>query len=78
MAGEGQQEGGAIVAPMPAKVLQIRRSLGQTVEQGDIILVLEAMKMEQEMRAPRSGRVTKVAVREGDSVGYGDTLMVVE
>ena len=48
---------------------------GQTVQQGDVIIVLEAMKMETEVRAAKAGTVTSVDVKEGDSVAVGDTLL---
>ena len=50
-------------------------SVGQQVAAGDVILVLEAMKMETEVRSPEAGVVQSIAVREGDAVHVGDTLM---
>lgn len=67
-----------IVSPMPGKVVRVLVSAGDEVEARQGLVVVEAMKMENELRAARHGRVRDVAVREGQSVDAGAVLMVVE
>jgi biotin carboxyl carrier protein len=69
---------GAIVAPISGKVLSIRVKVGDPVEADQVVLILEAMKMENNIHAPRSGTVREVAVSEGTEVGDGALLMVIE
>jgi biotin carboxyl carrier protein len=61
---------------MPGTVLSIKVKPGDQVNQGDVLLVLEAMKMENEIMAPVSGKVTAVNITEGASVNSGDVLIV--
>ena len=68
---------GAIEAPMPGKVLKILVSQGAPVTAGQLVLILEAMKMENEIYAPSAGTVTQLGCKEGDSVNTGDTLLVI-
>ena len=67
---------GSIVvsAPMPGKILNIKSSVGASVKKGEVILILEAMKMENEVVAPEDGTVASINVAAGDSVEAGDTL----
>ncbi|RRD64757.1 biotin/lipoyl-binding protein [Fretibacterium sp. OH1220_COT-178] len=65
-----------ITAPMPGKVLDVKVSVGGAVKNGDLVLLLEAMKMENEIFAPADGTVAEVRVRGGDSVNTGDVLVV--
>ncbi len=67
--------GGAIDAPLTGNVFQIKVQPGQGVAPGDVVVVLEAMKMETEVRATHAGTVQSVAVKEGDAVQSGDTLL---
>lgn len=67
-----------IVAPMPGRVVRILAAVGQQVQAGQGVVVVEAMKMENELRAPRDGLVREVPVREGDPVEAGALLAVVE
>jgi biotin carboxyl carrier protein len=67
-----------IVAPMPGKLVRILVEPGSVVEAGQGLLVMEAMKMENELRAPRAGRVRDVPVREGQAVETGALLAVLE
>jgi biotin carboxyl carrier protein len=59
---------GAILSPMPGRIVKILASEGDDVQSGDALIVVEAMKMENELRAPRSGSVAKVHVSVGDRV----------
>ena len=68
---------GSIEAPMPGKVLKVLVSQGAPVTAGQLVLILEAMKMENEIYAPTAGTVTQVGCKEGDSVNTGDTLLVI-
>jgi len=58
-------------------VIKVAVQAGQTVKAGDTILVLEAMKMETNISAPKDGQVTSIAVSEGDTVASGDTLLLI-
>ena len=67
--------GEKVVAPMPGTIVSIAVSAGQSVKSGDVLLVLEAMKMENEIMAPRDGVVAGVHVNKGDSVDSGSLLV---
>jgi len=67
-----------ISAPMPGKVVRLLVREGDTVDSGQGLVVVEAMKMQNELKAPRAGRVAAVRVRDGDTVTAGDTLVVLE
>lgn len=67
--------GGVVVqAPMPGKILSVKASVGTAVKKGDVILLLEAMKMENEVVAPEDGTIASINVSAGDTVEAGDTL----
>jgi acetyl/propionyl-CoA carboxylase alpha subunit len=68
----------ALTAPMPATVLAIPVSPGQAVVRDEILIVLEAMKMELPVRAPRDGRVATINCRQGELVQAGATLLELE
>lgn len=70
-------DAGSIAAPMPGKILKVMVEQGDAVEAGQVLLLLEAMKMENEIFASTSGTVARVACKEGDSVNTGDTLLVI-
>jgi biotin carboxyl carrier protein len=74
-AGAGGQ---VLKAPMPGKVVLIEVAVGQAVEPGDGLVVLEAMKMENEFRAVAAGVVKEIRVEIGQAVNPGDTLVVIE
>jgi biotin carboxyl carrier protein len=74
----GGQGRAAILAPMPGKVVRILVAVGDNVEAGQGIIVVEAMKMQNEMKAPRAGRVAAIQVKENDSVVAGAVLAVIE
>ena len=65
----------AVTSPMPGKILAVKASVGQAVKKGDVVLVLEAMKMENEILAPQDGTVASVNVNKGDTVNSGDVLV---
>jgi acetyl-CoA/propionyl-CoA carboxylase biotin carboxyl carrier protein len=69
---------GTITAPMQGTVIKVLVTEGQTVAQGDAVLVLEAMKMENQIQADKSGTVSKISCKAGDTVGSGDLLLVIE
>ena len=72
--------GGAasITAPMPGTVLDVKVSEGQAVNAGDVVLILEAMKMENEISAPSAGTVDKIVAAKGSSVNSGDVLITLK
>ena len=70
-------EGECVPAPLAGNIFKLMRQTGQAVEAGDVILVMEAMKMETEVRAPRAGTLTTITVSEGDTVQVGDVLFAV-
>ena len=63
-----------VAAPMPGKVLAVKASAGQAVKKGDVILVLEAMKMENDIVAPQDGTIATINAAAGDSVESGAVL----
>jgi biotin carboxyl carrier protein len=65
----------AIIAPLPGLILKISVSIGDTVTAGQTVLVMEAMKMENEVQAISNGTVKSIRVKEGDSVNEGDVLI---
>ena len=67
-----------ILAPMPGKVVRVQTEVGANVEKGTGVIVVEAMKMQNEMKSPRAGVVVSVNVKAGDTVNAGDVLAVVE
>jgi len=64
-----------VVAPMPGAIFQVRVKEGQSVQAGQVLIVMEAMKMESPVNAPINGTVARILVREGDNVGEGDVLV---
>ncbi len=67
--------GDPVPAPLAGNIFKVVATPGQVVQEGDLLLILEAMKMETEVRAPRAGTVGTISVSVGDSVAVGDTLM---
>ncbi|HKA19690.1 MAG TPA: biotin/lipoyl-containing protein [Blastocatellia bacterium] len=72
---EGRQN---LTAPMPGKVVRVLLSVGENVAAGQGVLVVEAMKMQNEIRSPKSGRVIEVRVSEGDNVNANQVLAMVD
>ena len=74
---ETMNEGELVPAPLAGNIFRIKVKPGQKVKQGDVIIILEAMKMETEVRAPSDGTIMKIAVKEGDSVALKDPLLYI-
>lgn len=68
--------GDAVTAPMPGNILKVNVTPGQAVKEGDVLVVLEAMKMENEILAPKACTVKQVLVSKGSTVDTGATLVV--
>ena len=62
-------------APMPGNINAVKVSVGQNVKAGDVLLILEAMKMENEIKAPQDGTVASINVNKGQSVNTGDLMI---
>ncbi|HEY9061545.1 MAG TPA: biotin/lipoyl-containing protein [Pseudobacteroides sp.] len=67
-------DGEPVKSPMPGMILDVRVSAGAAVKKGDILFILEAMKMENEITAPENGLITAVSIAKGTSVSTGDVL----
>ena len=67
----------AVTAPMPGTILKVNVQNGQAVKAGQVLVVLEAMKMENEIMAPKDGTVTQVVVSKGASVDTGAPLVII-
>ncbi len=67
-----------VSAPMPGTILSVNVAEGDEVKAGDILLILEAMKMENEILAPRDGKVSSIGTAKGVSVNTGDKLIVID
>jgi acetyl/propionyl-CoA carboxylase alpha subunit len=77
-AGGGEAGPRALKAPMPGRVVRVLVGVGDEVAEGQAVIVIEAMKMQNELKSPKAGRVVRVAVAVGDTVGAGQVLAVVE
>lgn len=79
-AGAAGQAGGraTLTSPMPGKVVRVLCAVGDDVNEGQGILVVEAMKMQNEVQAPKAGKVTDLKVIEGQTVNAGEVMAVVE
>ena len=69
--------GNAIVSPMPGKIISIVVKKGQQIKEGDVVIILEAMKMEQEIKASLEGTVSEIPVVEGDTVRKEQALIII-
>ena len=69
---------GLLKAPMPGTIVAVEKAVGQVVSAGDVVIVLEAMKMENEIYAPRSGTISQIYINKGDTVSAGDPMLLIE
>ncbi len=69
--------GEKVSSPMPGTILSVNVAVGQEVKEGDVLMILEAMKMENEIQAPCNGKVTAVPVTKGTTVETGTVLAVI-
>ncbi|MCK5418732.1 MAG: acetyl-CoA carboxylase biotin carboxyl carrier protein subunit, partial [Desulfobacterales bacterium] len=70
-------EGTPVTAPMPGMIVKYEKEIGDSISQGETVVVLEAMKMENALPAPASGTIKSVNFSSGDSVAKGDVLAVI-
>jgi acetyl/propionyl-CoA carboxylase alpha subunit len=77
-AGAGMDGPRPVKSPMPGRVVRVLVEAGEDVEEGQAVVVIEAMKMQNELKSPKAGRVARVLIGVGDAVGSGDVLVVVE
>lgn len=73
-----EREEGTILSPMGGQIISIETSEGERVGKNEVILILEAMKMESEVFSPKEGRIKEIRVARGDMVNTGDVLAVIE
>ena len=78
MAAAGPAGAGTVTVPMQGTIVKVLVAVGDPVEAGQAVCVLEAMKMENNINAETTGTVTEVKVAPGDSVGSGDVVVVIE
>lgn len=70
--------GSSVKAPMPGSILEVMVNVGDNIKDGDVLIVLEAMKMENELTASQAGTVAEILVKKGDTVNSGDPLIVLQ
>lgn len=69
--------GEKVTAPMPGTILDVKVNVGDTVSRGQVIMILEAMKMENDIVASCDGKITSIVVKKGDTVNSGDALTTI-
>lgn len=74
----GSGEGEPITAPMPGKILDIKVNVGDVVTENQVLAVLEAMKLENEIVAPRAGTITAVIATKGAPIDVGQTIVIIQ
>ena len=79
-AGGGEAAAGEVVieSPMPGRVVAVKGELGAEVQEGEGVIIIEAMKMENELQSPKAGRIKEVCVKSGETVEAGQKLIVIE
>jgi biotin carboxyl carrier protein len=76
---KGGVEGEAVIAsPMPGRVVGLKMTVGQAVKEGEGVVLVEAMKMENELHSPKDGKIKSILVKVGDAVEGGQDLVVIE
>ena len=70
--------GESVTAPMPGTILDVKANVGDTVTRGQVIMILEAMKMENDIVAPCEGKITSIIAKKTDTVNSGDVLATVQ
>lgn len=70
-------DGTQLVAPMPGMIVKFEKQVGDTVSEGDTVVILEAMKMENTIKAPTAGSIKAINFSSGDSVAKNDVLCVI-
>lgn len=78
VAGAARADGSSVTAPLPGTILDVRVAAGQEVSAGQVLCILEAMKMENEIVASRGGTVQQVNAQRGQAVNAGDLLFVIK
>ena len=73
-----EAQAGGLIAPMPGKVVDLKVKTGSKVKKGDTLVILEAMKMEHQVKAPEDGKITKVLIKKDDQLENGALLMVLD
>jgi glutaconyl-CoA/methylmalonyl-CoA decarboxylase subunit gamma len=73
----GGSGGTAVPAPMPGSIIDILVQVGDTISDGKVLVILEAMKMENEVTSPQAGTILEVLVKKGDTVNSGDPLVLI-
>jgi biotin carboxyl carrier protein len=71
-------EGQKLTAPMPGIILDVKKNAGDRINKGDVVVILEAMKMESEITSPFEGTLVQVATSKGAHVNVGDVLLVIK
>lgn len=78
MKGMAEEDQNSIASPMPGKVVKIPVEVGDTVEPGQTLIIISAMKMESEYKAKRSGKIKDILTNEGDTIEGNETLILIE
>ena len=73
-----EAQAGGLIAPMPGKVVDLKVKTGSKVKKGDTLVILEAMKMEHQVKAPEDGKITKILIKKDDQLENGALLMVLD
>ena len=73
----GSDDDKGLTAPMPGKILEVHVKVGQTVSAGETLMIMEAMKMESEVKSPTTGKISELYVSTGDTVQAGEPLLTI-